>query len=312
MEEVYNTGAATADTATSQRKQRVLKHLQRNKEAQQRSAHRRNWDRAERQRAQYLASKYGNLSNAFKVIDFLKRPTKTKLKKFQAQAAAVTAAAEARRLLEEEAMEAARDEEIRNLNIVDAVAEKWNTRKRSPIPVQPSSGPSSVSDSGCSADGIITPQDAHGLQLDNLGQSDKLIRDAGGRLTPAANNTLLRINESTGKAGKAIVAPIQRSLEGVGKYSNRGYVVVYHPHYEGVTVHEKDDIIIDWQRPPVCTGWRDRTDKLWHWSLKAPMTKQLTHWLERDAPTVTPLDITTRMPKSTVALANNVYKHLKR
>ena len=66
-----------------------------------------------------MASKYGNLSNAFKVMDFLKRPTKTKLKKFQARAAAANAAAEARRLMEEEAMEAARDED---LNIVDAVA----------------------------------------------------------------------------------------------------------------------------------------------------------------------------------------------
>ena len=129
------------------------------------------------------------------------------------------------------------------------------------------------------ADGIITPQDTHRLQLENLGQSDKLVRDAGGRLTPAANNTLLRINESTGEAGEAIVAPIQRSLEGVGKYSDKGYVTVYHPHYEGATVHERDGIIIDWQRPPVCTGWRDCQDKLWHWSLKAPITKQTTHWL---------------------------------
>ena len=174
--------------------------------------------------------------------------------------------------------------------------------------MQRSNSPSSVSDSGCSADGIIAPRDACELQLENLGQSDKVVRDAGGRLTPAANKTRVQINESTGEAGDAIVAPIQRSLEGVGKYSDRGYVVVYHPHYEGVTVHERDDIIIDWQRPPIRTGWRDRQDNLWHWALKAPIPRQTTHWLERDAPTVTPIDIATRMPKGTVELANNVYE----
>ena len=73
----------------------------------------------------------------------------------------------------------------------------------------------SVSDSGCSANGIITTRDALELNLDNLGQSDNFIKDAAGRFTPATNKTRVQINESTGEAGDAIVAPIQRSLEGV-------------------------------------------------------------------------------------------------
>ena len=255
-----------------------------------------------------MGAKYGNLSNAFKVMDFLERPTKTKLKKFRAQAAAATAAAEEQMKIIEEELEAARLGEIQNLNVVEAIADSWNNRDKSPLPVQRSSGPSSVSDSGCTAAGIVTPGVARELKLDNLGQSATVIRDAGGRLTPAANKTRLQVDESTGETGDAIVAPIHHSLEGVGKYSDKGYVVVYHPHYDGVTVHKKDDIIIDWKRPPIRTGWRDRQDKLWHWSLKAPMPQKGTQLLERDAPTVTPLDIATQMPKGTVAIANNVYE----
>ena len=56
-----------------------------------------------------------------------------------------------------------------------------------------------------------------------------------------ANRTRLQVNESTGEAGDAIVAPIHNSLEGVGKYSDKGYVVVYHPHYDGVTVANEED-----------------------------------------------------------------------
>ena len=165
MEDVFNTGAVPANETTSQRQQRVLKHLLQTKEEQKRSAHRRDWDRAERQRAQYLEAKYGNLSNAFKVMDFLERPTKTKLKKFRAQAAAANAAAEEQMKIIEEELEAARLGEIQNLNVVETIADSWNSRDKSPLPVQRSSGPSSVLDSGCTADGIIMPGVAHNLKL---------------------------------------------------------------------------------------------------------------------------------------------------
>ena len=68
---------------------------------------------------------------------------------------------------------------------------------------------------------IRAAQDALELKLDNLGQSDNFIKNAAGRFTPATNKTRVQINESTGEAGDAIVAPIHRSLEGVGKYSGR-------------------------------------------------------------------------------------------
>ena len=76
----------------------------------------------------------------------------------------------------------------------------------------------------------------------------------------------------------------------------------------GVTVHQKEDIVINWDCPPIHTGWRDRSDKLWQWSLKAPITMELVQWLKRNAPTVTPTDIDKHLPEGRIVLANNIYK----
>ena len=115
-------------------------------------------------------------------------------------------------------------------------------------------------------------------------------------------------NESTGKTGKATAATINQSLGGIDNYVDKGNVVVYHPHYNGVTVHRKVDIVINWERPPVCTDWRDRSNKLCQWSLKTSISTELAHWLERNAPTVTPTDIDVHLPEGTIMLANNMYK----
>ena len=170
-------------------------------------------------------------------------------------------------------------------------------------------GPSSIADSGCSTDAIITPQVARELGLEDLGPSPLTIKDAGGGRTKALHKSRIQVNESTGETGGATVAPIHQSLEGIGKYVDEGNVVVYHPHYNGVTVHRKEDIIINYDRLPIRTGWRDRHDKLWHWSLKAPIPTELDQWLERGlAPTVTPTDMDEHLPEGTIAIANNVYE----
>ena len=96
--------------------------------------------------------------------------------------------------------------------------------------------------------------------------------------------TLIIKNEITGAAGKAILGPVERSLEGVGQYADEGFVVVYHDAYKGVSVHRKEDVVIDWSREPVRTGWRDPTDKLWHWELKAPLPKEIHEWLQQHSP----------------------------
>ena len=54
------------------------------------------------------------------------------------------------------------------------------------------------------------------------------IRDAHGGTTNAMGETLILKNEITGGAGKAILGPVERSLEGVGQYADEGFVIIYH------------------------------------------------------------------------------------
>ena len=82
---------------------------------------------------------------------------------------------------------------------------------------------------------------------------------------------------------------------------------MYHDAYKGVSVHRKEDVIIDWSREPVQTGWRDPTDKLWHWELKAPLPKKTHEWLQQHSPRVQPEDLD-QLPIGTTVLANNVYE----
>ena len=114
-------------------------------------------------------------------------------------------------------------------------------------------GPSSIADSTCSTNATITPQVARELGLEDLGPSPLPIKDAGGGQTAALHKSRIQVNESTGETGGATVAPINQSLEGIGKYVDEGNVVVYHPHYNGVTVHRKEDIVIHYDRLPICT-----------------------------------------------------------
>ena len=75
---------------------------------------------------------------------------------------------------------------------------------------------------------IVTPTDAQTLGLANLGPSKLSIVDAGGGSTPGLSTTRIEINEATGETGPATVAQIQRLLEGIGKYADKGYIIVYH------------------------------------------------------------------------------------
>lgn len=116
---------------------------------------------------------------------------------------------------------------------------------------------------------IITPQVAWELALEDLGLSHLTIKEASRGRTSAYKRSRIQVNESTGKMRGATVAPINPSLKGMGKYVDNRHDIVYHPHYNGVTVHHKKDIVINWDYPPTRTGRRDRSNKLWHWSLNS-------------------------------------------
>ena len=119
--------------------------------------------------------------------------------------------------------------------------------------------------------------------------------------------TLILKNEVSGGVGRAVMELVKRLLEGIGQYADEGFVIVYHDGYNGVCVHRKEDVVIDWSRAPVRTGWRSPTDKLWHWELKKNLTKEVQTWLQRHAPRVQPGDMD-KLPNGTKVLANNVYE----
>ncbi|EJK62784.1 hypothetical protein THAOC_16590 [Thalassiosira oceanica] len=180
--------------------------------------------------------------------------------------------------------------------------------RSSPLPIRPRPGPSSVVDSGCTADAIIKPAHASALGLRSLGPSQMNIRDAGGGITRGRHRTAIEINSATGAAGSATVAPIRDSLESTTKYADEGFVVVQHPHFDGITVHRKEDVVIDWSSKPIRTGWRDTETDLYRWELRAPLSERQQTWLQGESPTVTQAILDTRLPEGTTVLAHNVYE----
>ena len=121
----------------------------------------------------YLSKKYGSLANATKVINFLERPTRTKLKKLRARAAAASAALEMERSFNEKLKRA---KEANNVDIMAAVAESWNKREK----------PTSILDTGYSGKNIITSTDARRANLPPLGPSRVQILDANGGVSQAS------------------------------------------------------------------------------------------------------------------------------
>ena len=237
--------------------QRMLQHIQCNEEEKKRSAHRRSMTRADIQRAQYLASKYGDLSTAFKVMDYLDRPTKTKLKKLKAREAAKKIVADARRTLHSNDKPA---------DLIQEVAESWSKRDK----------PTSILDTGYLGANIITPQDTVQAGLKDLGPSDKRIRDANRGISQASARTRVKRDGLPPEVGEGIIAPsLTNSLTGGTTFADAGLIMIFHPHFGGVTIHKPEDVNIDYTGDPVATGFRERTGhRFWRIPIEAPETPE--------------------------------------
>ena len=169
--------------------------------------------------------------------------------------------------------------------------------------------PTSIADSGCSTRGIISTADFHRLGLSRTGPSTTRIIDAKGNSTLAVGTTSIQTNQVSGAASTVQVAPIARSLEGVGAYADDGCVVIFHEKYKGVSVHSVKDVQISWNKPPIRTGYRDPIDRLWKFDLTAPLNPDQLAWLQRastDTPTIEQAE--RHLPDSATVYAHNVYE----
>ena len=105
-------------------------------------------------------------------------------------------------------------------------------------------------------------QSAQGLQI--TGKSNKVVRAANGGLMQASSTALLDLIKLRNQAREAIVVPglNTKALLSVSPLANAGYTTIFHPHKQGVTVHDKDSFKLTFNEPPVLQGCRNEAG-LW-------------------------------------------------
>ena len=205
---------------------------------------------ADRQRGIRMRDKYGGIKPACEAISYLRRPAKKKLKVMNVRVAAILRARRA----------APQNAPIKD--ITKMIAESWTKWER----------PSSILDTGYSGTNVITPRDEKRAELPNLGPLDKLISDANGGISQATGRTRLRRQGLPPKVGDGIIAPqMQHSLTGGTAFADQGLIMIFHPHYEGGTIHWREDVDITCTSDPVVTGYREQAQhSFWRIPIEAP------------------------------------------
>ena len=106
-----------------------------------------------------------------------------------------------------------------------------------------------------------------------------------------------------------IVPNFSHSLVGVKPFADAGCISVFHPHQEGVTIHRKEDVRIEFLAPPIVQGVRDESG-LWkvplnndananlYYSMASTTTTEKAN-LVKDKP---------KPPNGTRWMANTVYE----
>ena len=80
----------------------------------------------------------------------------------------------------------------------------------------------------------------------------------------ASSTALLDLSKLRTEAREAIVVPglNTKALLSVSPLANAGYTTIFHPHKQGVTVHDKDSFKLTFKEPPVLQGCRNEAG-LW-------------------------------------------------
>ena len=106
-----------------------------------------------------------------------------------------------------------------------------------------------------------------------------------------------------------VVPNFSNSLVGVKPFADAGCISVFHPHQEGVTIHQKEDVRIEFLAPPIVQGVRDESG-LWkvplnndananlYYSMASTTTTEKAN-LVKDKP---------KPPNGTRWIANTVYE----
>ena len=105
-------------------------------------------------------------------------------------------------------------------------------------------------------------QNGKGMKL--TGPSSKPIRAANGGIMRATNTAEFPLPALKPSAKQGFIVPqmTTKALLSVGKFSDAGYTTIFHPHDEGVTVHDNDSFELTIKSPPLLQGWR-RAGGLW-------------------------------------------------
>eukprot|EP00804_Cyclotella_cryptica_P007736 CCRYP_001353-RA/>CCRYP_001353-RA protein AED:0.15 eAED:0.15 QI:0/0/0/1/0.2/0.16/6/0/947 len=125
---------------------------------------------------------------------------------------------------------------------------RWRTRRKLRTAEE------ALLDSGATSSFV---QSEHDVQL--TGKSDKMVRAADGGLMPASSTGLLALTTLRQGAREALVVPglKPKALMSVSPLANNGYTTIFHPHDEGVTVHDTGSFNLTLNSPPVLQGCRN-------------------------------------------------------
>lgn len=125
-------------------------------------------------------------------------------------------------------------------------------------PQEQAMGATGVLDTG-STGFFITEEGAKEAGLPILGPSTKAIAVANDEIAWAKHKTRLPYDLPASMMEGDVVPKFSHSLVGVKPFADAGCISVFHPHQEGVTIHQKEDVKIEFLAPPIVQGVRDES-----------------------------------------------------
>jgi len=115
-------------------------------------------------------------------------------------------------------------------------------------PIHPGAYPATTSDDKKICEKEVV--EADGFEL--TGPSSKTVSTANGRIMRATMTALPPLTQLRAGARKAIVIPeLKQALISIEQLADQGYTTIFHPHHEGVTVHDNDGFKLVTSKPPL-------------------------------------------------------------